>query len=60
MEVEPTGDAIDVESLSGEVKAGDKAAFHGFKIYLGEWDASASDEFLLVHALAADGELGGG
>ena len=60
LEVEAAGDAVDVERFAGEEEAGDEAAFHGFEIDLGERDAAAGDEFLFVHALAGDGEFGGG
>ena len=60
LEVEAAGDAVDVERFAGEEEAGNEAALHGFEIHLGERDAAAGDEFLLVHAFAGDGEFSGG
>ena len=60
LEVEPAGDAVDVEEFAGEVEAGDEFAFHGFEIHFAEANAAAGDEFVFVEALAVHGQFGGG
>ncbi len=59
LEIEASGDAIDVEGFAGEVESGDDAAFHGFEVDFGQGNASTSDEFLLVGAFSSNWKLGG-
>ena len=60
LEVKATGEAIDVEGFSCEIKARNKATFHCFEINFVEWNSSAGDELLLIHAFPGDEELGAG
>ena len=58
LEVEASGDAVDVEGFASEVESGDDAAFHGFEVNFGQGNASTGDEFLLVRAFSSNGKLG--
>lgn len=60
LEVEPAGDAVDVEDFAREVEAGLGLAFHRLQIEVLEGDSTAGDELVLVGALAGDLEGSGG
>ncbi|MFM1942481.1 MAG: hypothetical protein RI897_1463 [Verrucomicrobiota bacterium] len=52
LEVEATGDAVDIESFAGEVEVIEEFAFHGFEVDFIEGDAAAGDEFVFIGAFA--------
>ena len=54
LEVEASGDAVDVETLASEVEAGEESACHGAEIDFLEPHAAAGDEFVFVGGLAGD------
>src|SRR5205807_7879536 len=58
LEIEPAGEAVNVEQFTGEIEARANPAFHGLEIHLAQTHAAARDEFFLVQALAGDLELG--
>ena len=52
LEVEATGDAINIQQLTGEIEAAHQAALHRRQVHLAEFHAAGSDEFLAKWATA--------
>ena len=52
--------AIDIECLAGKVEIRHNTTLHRFRIDFIQWNASAGDELLFIHAFPRDVELGGG
>ncbi len=47
LEVEPSGDAVNIKAFAGEVEVGDKLALHGFEIDFLQPYTTAGDELVL-------------
>ena len=58
LEIEASGDAVDVEGFACKVEAGYKAALHSLKVDFGKRDASTGDELFFVHAFSRHRDFG--
>src|SRR6266516_3615492 len=58
LEIEPAGDAVNVEQFTGKIEAGANPAFHRLEIHFAQTHAAAGDKFVLVQALPRDLEFG--
>lgn len=54
LEVEPAGDAVDVDNLAGEEQSRDALALHGAHVESGQGNASAGDELFFEGPLTDD------
>jgi hypothetical protein len=50
LEIEPAGDAVDVEQFAAEIKSRREPALHGFEIHFAQTHPAAGDKLLLVKA----------
>jgi hypothetical protein len=57
LEIEAAGHTVNVQQFAGEIETGTPLALQGFKVHLGELDAAAGHEFVLVQAFAGHGEF---
>jgi hypothetical protein len=57
LEIESTGDAINVQQFAREMQARAQAAFHRLEIHLAELHPAARDKLILIQTLARNREF---
>jgi hypothetical protein len=58
LEIETSGQAIQVQKLSSEIESRANAAFHGFEIHFSQTHTAASNKLIFIEALADHLKLG--
>ena len=51
LEIEPSGQTVQVQQFPSEIEPGAEAAFHGFEIHFAQTHPAAGDELIFVKAL---------